>query len=647
MLSELRISGLGVIEEAVLDLHPGFTAVTGETGAGKTMVVTALGLIGGARADAARVRAGADRAVVEARFEVGPTDAAIGLVEAAGGRLDDDGSVIAVRTVTADGRSRAHVGGRAAPAATLAELATGLLAVHGQSEAIGLLRPAQQRVVLDRYAGLDTELETYRRVRTEWLAAAAELRDRRANARERAQREQVLRMGLQEIEAVAPQPGEDRDLVDEVRRLQNADTLREAAQTAATAVVGADTLTDTPTAVALVESARRSAAATGDVRLAAVAEQLHGVLAVLGDAGAELAAYLTDLDADPERLEQLLARQAELKTLTRRYAEDVDGVLAWARDAAAELTGLDSSDEAIEALRGRVREAAERVAAQALLLSARRTEAAGRLGTAVTEELTHLAMGRAAVEVRMTRRAGASDTVAGGPHDAGRDGESDGSGSPALQVEGQWVTATADGIDTVEIVMTAHPGAPALPINRGASGGELSRVMLALEVALADVDPVHTLVFDEVDAGVGGRAATEIGRRLAELARTHQVIVVTHLAQVAAFADRHYVVDAAASGLVGRSSVIMAGADLLAETDGAGTDGGDMTGTARELELARMLGGTDSGSALAHAAELVAATRADRAERSRRSTGATGTAGSKEKTRANGAPRRRKTAATR
>jgi DNA repair protein RecN (Recombination protein N) len=636
VLSELRISGLGVIEEAVLDLHPGFTAVTGETGAGKTMVVTALGLIGGARADAARVRSGADRAVVEARFEVPAGDAAIGLVEAAGGRLDDDGSVIAVRTVTADGRSRAHVGGRAAPAATLAELATGLLAVHGQSEAIGLLRPAQQRVVLDRYAGLDTELETYRHLRTQWLTAAAELRDRRANARERAQREQVLRLGLQEIEAVAPQPGEDRDLVDEVRRLQNADTLREAAQTAATALVGAETLTDAPTAVALVESARRSAAATGDVRLAAVAEQLHGVLAVLSDAGAELAAYLVDLDADPQRLEQLLARQAELKTLTRRYAEDVDGVLAWAREAAAELTGLDSSDEAIEALRGRVREAAGQVAAQALLLSARRTDAAGRLGAAVTAELAHLAMGRAAVEVRVTRRAGAD---ADAPRSAGTAASEDG-GSPVLQVDGQWVTATADGIDQVEIVMTAHPGAPALPINRGASGGELSRVMLALEVALADVDPVHTLVFDEVDAGVGGRAATEIGRRLAELARTHQVIVVTHLAQVAAFADRHYVVDAAASGLVGRSSVIMAGADLLTESGHGPEDGtGATIGTARELELARMLGGTDSGSALAHAAELIAATRADRADRPRRGGRGKGTAGT------NGAPRRRKPAA--
>ncbi len=570
MLSEIRISGLGVIDDAVLTPHPGLTAVTGETGAGKTMVVTALGLIGGGRADSGRVRAAAGRAVVEARVEVAAGHPAQALVTAAGGAADEDGSYILVRSVGADGRSRAHAGGRSVPVSVLAETAGTLLTVHGQQEATALLQPAQQRAVLDRYAGTETLLETYRARRAAWLAAVADLADRSGRARERAQREQVLRLGMSEIDQVAPTPGEDSEIVAEIRRLENSDQLRAAAEGARTALVGEDL--DAPAAVGLLETARKLLAATEDERLIGWAGRLHETSAVIIDHAADLSGYLDDLDADPQRLEQLLHRQAVLRTLTRRYGADINAVLAWRADAAAELAELDSSEEAAEAAVARCAQTAAAAQTAAGKLSAQRAKAARRLAEAATGELAHLAMGRATLLVAVTHRV-ASDP--GGPE--------------VLQVGGQACTAGVDGVDAVEFLMQSHAGAPELPVARAASGGELSRIMLALEVVLAGSDPVDTLIFDEVDAGVGGRAATEIGRRLAALARDHQVIVVTHLAQVAAFADRQVVVDAAEDGAVRSSSLR------------------EVVGAERQAELARMLGGTDGDTARAHAAELLAA----------------------------------------
>lgn len=574
MLTELSISGLGVIDAAVLEPHAGFTVVTGETGAGKTMIVTALGLVTGGRADAGRVRVGVDRAVVEARLRIAPDGPAAATVQAAGGTLDDGDTVIAVRTVGADGRSRAHVGGRSTPVATLGDLTETLIAVHGQSEAITLLRPAEQRAVLDRYAGLAKMVDGYRADRAAWQLAVTEYAERTGRARERAQREQVLRLGLAEIDAVAPRPGEDDALLAAVRRLENADALRAAADGALGALSGSETLTDAPTAISLVEQARRLLGTSGDPALAAWDASLHQAASVLNEAAADLAVYLDALDADPARLEELLSRQAVLRALTRRYGADTDAVLAWAQDARLELETLDSSEGALAALRARCDELGTAVAKAAGQLSKRRVAAARSLGAAATGELEYLAMGRAVLRIAVIRRPGTA-----------------GAGD-ALQLDGHWVTAGPDGIDQVEIVLTAHPGAPELPIAKGASGGELSRVMLALEVVLADADPVATLVFDEVDAGVGGRAATEIGRRLATLARSHQVIVVTHLAQVAAFADRQFVVDAGPDGSVGASSVRRV-------ADGE-----------RRVELARMLGGTDTASALAHAEDLLQAAQA-------------------------------------
>ncbi len=573
MLTELHITGLGVIDDAVLEPDPGFTVVTGETGAGKTMVVTALGLLTGGRGDAGRVRAGVDRAVVEARISGPLNSGSAAVLDAVGGSSDDDGSVILVRSVGADGRSRAHIGGRAAPLGTLADITDPLVVVHGQAEAVNLLRGPQQRAVLDRFAGSDAELNAYRNARAQWQGAVAELARRTSNARDRAQREQVLRLGVDEIGKVDPKPAEDAELIAEVRRLENADSLRSAAQTALDALTG-DGFTDGQNAVSLIEGSRKLLESAGDERLDDLAAGLHAVSAVLVDSASDLSGFLDGLDADPARMERLLSRQSVLRGLTRRYGADVDAVLAWRAEAESELRGLDSSDEALNALRAQCEASAGLVARTAAALTRRRTEAAARLGEQATAELVHLAMGRATLRVKVTSRTAEPGAV------------------DAVRIGTRWVPAGVDGVDTVEFAMTAHPGAPELPIAGGASGGELSRVMLAVEVVLAGADPVSTMVFDEVDAGVGGRAATEIGRRLATLAVGHQVIVVTHLAQVAAFADRHYVVDAGPGDAVGSSSVRL------------------VSGSERERELARMLGGTDTAIATAHAADLLHSARA-------------------------------------
>ena len=586
MLQELRILDLGVIDEAVIEPHPGLTVVTGETGAGKTMVVTALGLICGGRGQAGKVRAGRQRAAVEIRCapcgegsshsfgrESGAPGSLAALVEAVGGRFDEDGTLIAARTLGADGRSRAHVGGRSVPLGVLTELAEPLIAVHGQSEAISLLRSGPQRAVLDRFAGLTADVGAYRDLRSRWQRLSAELADVRLRARERAQREQLLRMGLAEIEAVDPQPGEDRDLIDEVRRLQNLDGLRCAAADAQEALKGADEAGPAAGAAALVHGAQQLLAGADDPRLGVLADQLRQSAVVMADVAAELSGYLAGLDVDPGRLTQLLERQAALRVLTRRYGEDLDAVRDWARSAARELGELDCSEDRLALRQRELDQIRAEVGRLADLLSGARSAAADRLGRLVTTELASLAMGRATVQVRVTQRAAEPDDAQAVPIDLG------------------WGLAGPDGVDQVEIVMVAHPGAPELPIAKGASGGELSRVMLALEVVLAEADPVSTMVFDEVDAGVGGRAATEIGARLAALARTHQVIVVTHLAQVAAHADRHYVVDADSSGRIGTSNVRL------------------VTGRDRERELARMLGGTSGTTARAHARELLTAAR--------------------------------------
>jgi DNA repair protein RecN (Recombination protein N) len=580
VLAEMRIQGLGVIEDALLELHAGFTVVTGETGAGKTMVVSGLHLLSGGRAEVSKVRTGMLKAFVEGRFELGGAEGATRIVTDAGAEVDEDGSVIALRAVSVDGRSRAHLGGRSVPVGVLADLSEQLIAVHGQNDQLRLLRPAEQRAVIDRFAGeaVAEPLEHYRAVRDEWLAVVAELTERSTRSREMAQQADLLRHGLAEIDAVAPEPGEDTELTEQIKRLAAVDELRAAASAAHAAVAGSsDGDPDAPGALGLIGEATRQLTGSEDAVLRDLGPRLDEASVLLSEVGTELGSYLETLDADPALLEKVLARQADLKRLTRKYAADVDGVLAWADDARRRMSTMDTSEEALAELATRRDELAVTLAEHALRLSAARVEAAAELAEAITAEMSGLAMGQAEIEITVERR-----TV-------------DESDPHAVKVEGRLVHAGPDGVDDVELLLRAHNGAPPLPVHKAASGGELSRVMLAIEVVLAHADTVQTLVFDEVDAGVGGRAAVEIGRRLARLARSHQVLVVTHLPQVAAFADQHLVVDKGTSGGVTRSGV-----RVLEQSE-------------RVVELARMLAGMESTeTGRAHAEELLAVAEADK-----------------------------------
>jgi DNA repair protein RecN (Recombination protein N) len=585
VLEEVRITGLGVIEDAVLELSSGFTVVTGETGAGKTMVVTGLGLMFGGRADPARVRPGAERATVEGRLRIDPRGRVAQQVLEAGGELDDEGgSLIVSRSVSAEGRSRAYAGGRSVPVSLLTYLADDLVAVHGQADQQQLLRPGRQRQALDRYAGpeLHAVLTDYQRTYQRHREVRAELDELTRAARERAAEAEDLRRGLVEIEQAEPAEGEDALLLAEEDRLAHADALHAAATTAHETLLGdpASGSFEAADAISLLAGARQAleAVAEHDPALAGLAGRLSEASYLVSDVAAELASYVQSVDSDPARLAAVQERRAELTRLIRTYGglvagpaagpdgaaavPDLSAVLGWAKQAGSRLTELEGDDDRIATLADEEARLAAAVAELAGQLTELRRAAAESFAVGVTAELSALAMPHATLVVAVVP---AGDF---GPH----------------------------GADEVEIRLAAHPGAPMLPLSKGASGGELSRVMLAIEVVFAGADPVPTFVFDEVDAGVGGKAAVEVGRRLARLARLAQVIVVTHLPQVAAFADAHLVIEKADDGSVTRSG--------LTRLDDAG----------RVTELSRMLAGLeDSEFGRAHAGELLAAASAERA----------------------------------
>jgi DNA repair protein RecN (Recombination protein N) len=574
MLEELRIVGLGVIEESVLELGPGFTAITGETGAGKTMIVSALGLLLGGRADSGTVRTGSRHARVEGVLDLsGATEALAGVtdvVDGAGGMVEG-GHLVLARQVSAEGRSRAFAGGAGVPAGVLGELADHLVAVHGQSDQHRLLSSAAQREALDRFAGPEVL-----RLRARFGAGHGELRevereldDIVSRERERAREGDLLRFGLHEIESVAPLPGEDTALAQEEERLGFADTLRLAAEQAREALSSEQ---DDRDALGAVVAARRSldAVREHDPDVAALADRLAEVSYLLSDLAADVASYAASVETDPARLAAVSDRRAALTALVRKYGDDLDQVLAWSRDAAEALAGLEGADERVEALTARRAELRDQLGQLAVQLSRRRTEAAGALAAAVTGELAALAMPHARLQVSVSQHGDADGLLAGQRR----------------------LRMAAHGVDEVELLLAANTGTEPRPLHKGASGGELSRVMLALEVVMAGADPVPTFVFDEVDAGVGGKAAVEVGRRLAMLARGSQVVVVTHLPQVAAFADRHVVVSKSSDGSVTTSG--------LTTLDDAG----------RVCELSRMLAGLEgSHTAQAHAHELLATAR--------------------------------------
>lgn len=566
MIEEIHIRDLGIITDARLPLEPGFSVLTGETGAGKTMVVTALGMLLGARSDATSVRNGAKNALAEAVVRLPRGHRALALAEEAGGtteEIDEQSSeLLLARTVNASGRSRAHVGGCSAPIGTLAQIGQSLVAVHGQSDQLRLKSPAEQRQSLDLYAGeeLASLLEKYRENYERYRAAAAELKEVRENSRARALEAQSLQGALEEIAAVNPRAGEDDELKAEMVKLMNVEALRIASATALTALSGSEYSSgEEANVMGLLDVARGAlqGQASADEELTALEARVNELMILTTDIASDLSSYAASLDVEgPERLAQVQTRRAQLATLMRKYGSDIAEVLEWAEGSRTRLDTLVDDPQRQETLEMELMQLRKVLGEQAEELTNLRRVAAQKLADAVSQELTALAMPNASLVVEVAE-------------------------AEKFSVHGR---------DTVTFMLAPHRTAVPRPLGKGASGGELSRVMLALEVVLAEVDPVPTFIFDEVDSGVGGKAAIEIGRRLAMLARHVQVLVVTHLPQVAAFADQHILV-------LKNDDASLSKVQVLTEEE-------------RVVELARMLSGHDqSESAREHARELLEAGR--------------------------------------
>lgn len=568
MIETISIENLGVIAQAELPLGPGLTALTGETGAGKTMVLTSLKLLLGSKADPAIVRAGTQRCVVEGAFALEEDAKCIQIAQEAGCEIEDD-LLLAFRVVPATGRSRAHLGGRAVPASVLGQVGSRLVSIHGQADQLRLRTAAAQRRALDAVGGSEHEqlCRQYSSCYRAWNQARQDLETWREQALAREGEIAGLRHALEQLEALDPKPGEDQALAEEASRLENLDLLRSGAAQAANAISGDELNDDVANVIALVSVARRSLenAADHDSRLASLMPRLNEVAALTSDLAMELTDYLADLDADPDRLawvherrEQLRRGCLEIGGLGQVFA-NVDELLAFGQHCAARLAQLDGPLDREAELAAEVERTGKELKTVAKRLSQARTKLAKLLSQQVSAELEGLMMRGAKLQVRLN----------------------------PLEQPGP------TGMEEVELLLRAHPGAAALPLEKGASGGELSRIMLALEVVLAQHTATkrHTFVFDEIDAGVGGRAAVEIGRRLAALARHHQVIVVTHLAQVAAWAQTQLVV----VKQVGQAS-----------NEATTTAVETVSGPERVRELARMLSGqSDSQTALRHAEELL------------------------------------------
>ncbi|WP_172170121.1 DNA repair protein RecN [Brevibacterium sp. CT2-23B] len=553
MISELRISHLGVIAEAAVELDTGFTVVTGETGAGKTMFVSALSLLMGRKVGSGVVRKGAEKAEVEGIF----TDVAEPVrerIEEAGGSADDE--AIISRTVALKGRARATAGGRTVPISVLTDISSDLITLHGQSEQLRLKGAAQQRHLLDAAGGtaLAEVADRYRAAFENWRETEARVSRIKDSTAARRERILWLRGCLETIDKVRPEPGEDETLAAQSAKLGAAAEITRAVGAAHDLLLGSE-IDDAGAAVDLVHQAISTIADVegSDKELVTIREALGDAVLRLSDSAAELSSYLSGFDELGETsLEETEARRAELGTLAP-YGQDVAEVLDFESRSAAELAELEAEDRDLDGLDAELDEARETMEAAALALTEIRKATADEFSAAVSEELTALSMPKAAVAFEISER-----------------------------------EPTTHGADEVRLTFAAHESSIPDDIAKIASGGELSRVMLAIEVVRAASESIPTYVFDEVDAGVGGKAAVEIGRRLAKLAQGAQVIVVTHLPQVAAWADTHVTIVK----------------DDDAETVRSGVQ--ELTDEERVVELSRMLAGMDdSASAKAHAAELL------------------------------------------
>lgn len=568
MISHVAISGLGVIRATDLDLVPGLVVFTGETGAGKTMVVSALGLVLGDRFDTSLL--GPDGTRVHATVDLPSTSPALERVREAGGEVnpvDDQLSELIIgRHVPSSGRGRAVAGGATVPLSVLAEVGETVAQRHSQSDQIGLRSTRTQRHALDRFAGdeLADVLTEYREHYRHYLELSARLAHITAAGRERTDRIERLRAELTAIDEVAPVPGEEDQVTATIARLANAEALQEDLSLAEAAV----TADDDGAAAQLGRSAdavRR--AVRHDPALQPLVDRLLALQEQIGDIGADLRVHLSQVSADPGQLATLQARKAQLTRLTRRFGATTAEVVAYADSIRAELADLTGNDQDVAELRSAVSAAVTDLASAAGRLTTARRQAAERLSARVSAELAGLAMPQARFVAEVDHRADPAGLTL-----------SDGSS----------VAFGESGTDVVRFLLAPHAGASPAPIGDGASGGELSRIMLALEVVLAETSPPSVFIFDEVDAGIGGRTAVEVGRRLARLAQRSQVLVVTHLPQVASFADQHIVVRKDSDGMVTATSVL------------------EVTGADRAAELSRMLSGQEgSAAALAHAEELL------------------------------------------
>ena len=555
MIEQVRIRNLGVIADAVLDLAPGLTVLTGETGTGKTMVFRGLDLVFGGKADASVVAHDSDQALVEVDA-VAPQHV-VNHVRDLGGEVDADLLIVA-RQINRTGRSRSFVGGVSVPAGAVADIGAELVAVHGQSDQIRLTKPAQQRTLLDRFGGAEvaTALRAYHDVweRVNDLAKRIDALTSDSAARER-ELEHLQRV-VAGYDALSPQPGEDDALTEESLRLQHSEALYAAAMAAHTALSGDDE--GQPGAVGLLSQGRKALdrESDKDPALAALAQRLNEAGVFLAQLPADTSTYVAGIDASPQRQEYVEQRRAALRSLAREFGT-VDDLIAWVAANRERMADLAGGDEMVAQLRDELATAQQALEAAAAVLTERRLAAASAFAAAVTAELEGLAMSGAQVAFQVS------------PTEPG-----------------------PSGADAVELGLASRPGAPWVALAKGASGGELSRIMLAVEVVLAAADPIGTFIFDEVDAGVGGSAAVEVGKRLARLARTAQVVVVTHLPQVAAFADRHLVVTRGTKEQLHTSAV-------------RAVEGED-----RVAELSRMLAGlADSQAGENLAAELLAVAR--------------------------------------
>jgi DNA repair protein RecN (Recombination protein N) len=550
VLRELRVRNYAVIDDLRLDLGPGLNALTGETGAGKSIVVGALSLLLGERASSEDVRAGQDRAVVEAAFDVEGRREVLDACRDAGIEVDD-GWLILRRRVQREGRNRAWVNGSPATAGLIWELGSALVELHGQHEHQKLIRPEEQRLILDAFGGARGRAEEVARLHRELGEVREEIRDVKRRAREARERSDYLRFKAREIEEAELEPGEEEELRAEARRLENSEDLMALSGELHEAVyAGERSVVDRLGQLGRsIRDLAEMDPGAGELR-----EMFESARAELEELGRRLGSYHDGVDHDPARLETLRSRLDELFRLKQKYGETVEAVLEAGRSAREELEALESSELRVEELAGRADELSDRLGEAAADLSRARREAADRLEGELEPLLEELGMEGARFEVALD----------------------------PLEEPG------AHGAESVEFLVSLNPGFEPGPVSRIASGGELSRVMLALKTVLARVDEVPSLVFDEIDAGVGGRVGHRVAEKLAAVAEEHQVFVITHLPQIAARAAAHFRVEK--RSVEGR----------------AATDVERLTGDGRVTELARMLGGdAESGVSREHARELL------------------------------------------